>query len=67
MTSRCLLAMGALAAVIAAASVSIEAADPSSLAQARSLYTKQCSSCHFVPDPKFKTDKLWFDRLPKTA
>ena len=31
------------------------------------MFKKNCASCHVRPDPQFKTDKAWIERIAGTT
>ncbi|MCH7540119.1 MAG: hypothetical protein IH999_06950 [Proteobacteria bacterium] len=31
------------------------------------MFQKNCASCHVRPDPQFKTDKAWIERIAGTT
>ena len=31
------------------------------------MFESSCASCHVRPDPQFKTDKAWIDRIAGTT
>ena len=64
-----------LAAVVAAAFVGLSADADLPQQESREellkigkrVFTKQCSKCHFVPDPGIKRDTIWTKLIAITA
>ena len=31
------------------------------------MFKRQCASCHFAPDLRFRSDRAWLDQIKRTA
>lgn len=34
---------------------------------AATLFAERCSSCHFTPDVRYPSDRIWVDQIRQTA
>lgn len=53
--------------VVAVAVPSSQQAQHKATTDVGAMFDRSCSSCHVRPDPQFKTDKAWINRIAGTT